>query len=78
MTSWTDCGLTHAESKTRTCTKAETDNHNLTHLGEANAILRTRLAEAEALLRDIRDGEHLWVELNERIDAFLAADSGRE
>jgi hypothetical protein len=58
--------------------EAETDNHNLTHLGEANAILRTRLAEAEALLRDIRRGDALWLELNERIDAFLASDSSRE
>ena len=40
--------------------EAETDNHNLTHLGEANAILRTRvefllgvLDAREALLREI-------------------------
>ena len=35
--------------------EAETDNHNLTHLGEANAILRSRLAEAETQNRVMWD-----------------------
>jgi hypothetical protein len=40
---------------------------------EALAALAVEVERLKALLRDIRSGEHLWIELNERIDAFLSA-----